>query len=178
MWQSGACDICANTSTTQLYRRISQWKNLLTGKLWCTECGTPYYRCESKDKYGHVNSKWVCSGKIKNGADACRSMPIYESEITPILLEVFRDTQADTEEMVEEYIRIYKELTRDSTLSTRISEQQAIIARKRASCLIITCRERLTMMTISRCSLRSSERLLKRKNCLKNMNRSKSQTGI
>ena len=101
--------------------------NLLTGKLWCTECGTPYYRRESKDKYGHVNSKWVCSGKIKNGADACRSMPIYESEITPILLEVFRDTQADTEEMVEEYIRIYKELTRDSTLSTRISEQQAII---------------------------------------------------
>ena len=26
MWQSGACDICANTSTELLYRRISQWK--------------------------------------------------------------------------------------------------------------------------------------------------------
>lgn len=42
--------------------------NLLTGKLWCTECGQPYYRRESEDKSGRKNSKWLCSGKIKNGS--------------------------------------------------------------------------------------------------------------
>ena len=34
--------------------------NLLTGKLFCTHCGAPYYRRESRSKDGTVNSKWVC----------------------------------------------------------------------------------------------------------------------
>ena len=29
---------------------ICNHANLLTGKLWCTHCGQPYYRRESKDK--------------------------------------------------------------------------------------------------------------------------------
>ena len=33
-----------------------------------------------------------CSGKIKNGADSCDSFPVYEDEIKPLLLDVFRDT--------------------------------------------------------------------------------------
>ena len=33
--------------------------NILTGKLFCTQCGTPYYRRESVDKAGNKNSKWV-----------------------------------------------------------------------------------------------------------------------
>ena len=45
--------------------------NLLTGKLFCTHCGAPYYRRESRSKDGKINSKWVCSNKINNGADAC-----------------------------------------------------------------------------------------------------------
>ena len=32
MWQSGACDICANTSTELLYRRISTWKSIFSIK--------------------------------------------------------------------------------------------------------------------------------------------------
>ena len=95
--------------------------------MWCTDCGAPYYRKESKDKYGNKNSKWICSHKAKYGTDTCKSIPIYESEIAPILLVVFCDAQADTEAMIEEYIRIYKELTSDSVLLGRISEQQKII---------------------------------------------------
>ena len=49
---------------------ICNHANLLTGKLYCTHCGTPYYRRESRDKTGKVNSKWVCSGKINVGKDA------------------------------------------------------------------------------------------------------------
>ena len=32
MWQSGACDICANTSTELLYRRISTWTSIFSIK--------------------------------------------------------------------------------------------------------------------------------------------------
>lgn len=38
-------------------------------------------------------NKWVCSGKIKNGADSCPSLPIYEEEIKPLLLDVFQNTK-------------------------------------------------------------------------------------
>lgn len=81
--------------------------NLLTGKLYCTHCGAPYYRRDSVDRMGNKNSKWVCSGKIKNGADSCPSFAIYEEELKPILLEVFSETQADVEAYLDEYIALY-----------------------------------------------------------------------
>ena len=95
--------------------------NLLTGKLYCTHCGAAYYRRDSVDRSGHKNSKWVCSGKIKNGADSCPSFPIYESELKPLLYEVFRDTEDSAQALVEEYIDLYKSLERDGDLSKRIA---------------------------------------------------------
>ena len=106
---------------------ICNHANLLTGKLWCTQCGQPYYRRESKDKSGNKNSKWLCSGKIKNGADSCKSFAIYEEEIKPILFEVFQDTKADADAMVEEYVKMYTELTQNGKISEKISQQQKIV---------------------------------------------------
>ena len=85
---------------------ICNHANLLTGKLYCTHCGAAYYRRDSVDRAGNRNSKWVCSGKIKNGADSCPSFPIYEEELKPLLLEVFRETEDDAESLIEEYIEM------------------------------------------------------------------------
>ncbi len=85
-------------------------RNLLTGKLICTHCGRPYYRKDSKDKDGNINSKWVCSGKITNGADSCPSFPIYEKELKPMLFSAFKDTSDTAEKMVEEYIEMLKQI--------------------------------------------------------------------
>lgn len=117
---------------------ICNHPNLLTGKLFCTCCGEPYYRRESKKVYGPNNSKWVCSGKIKNGADTCASFPIYESEIKPILYEVFQDTKADADALAAEYIQMYTEMTDHNTLPSQISEQRKIIdnANKKKSKLL------------------------------------------
>ena len=101
--------------------------NLLTGKLYCTHCGAPYYRRESKSKDGTVNSKWVCSGKINNGADSCPSFPIYEDEIKPILFEVFSETQVDVEALLDRYMEMFKSMEADTETTDRISEQQRII---------------------------------------------------
>ena len=106
---------------------ICNHANLLTGKLWCTHCGQPYYRRESKDKSGKKNSKWLCSGKIKNGADSCGSFAIYEEEIKPVLYEVFHNTKANADAMIAEYTRLYNELTRNGMLPQKIEEQQKII---------------------------------------------------
>lgn len=96
--------------------------NLLTGKLICTHCGTTYYRRDAKDRKGNLNSKWICSGKIKNGASSCDSFPIYESEITPILLEVFKETSCDIEELINQYVEMFKTLTQPEEIRKRLEE--------------------------------------------------------
>lgn len=101
--------------------------NLLTGKLFCSHCGAAYYRRESKSKDGTVNSKWVCSNKINNGADACPSFPIYEDEIKPILFDVFSETKVDVEALIETYTEMFKSLENDDEASKQIAEQKRII---------------------------------------------------
>jgi len=106
---------------------ICNHANLLTGKLFCTHCGAPYYRRESKDKHGKVNSKWVCSGKINNGADSCPSFPIYEEEIKPILFDVFSETRVDVEALLENYAEMFRSLEAGDEATRQISEHKRII---------------------------------------------------
>ncbi|MCL2499833.1 MAG: recombinase family protein [Defluviitaleaceae bacterium] len=103
---------------------ICNHANLLTGKLFCMACGMPYYRRESKRTKGPNNSKWVCSGKINNGGDSCASFAIYEEEIKPLLFEVFKETEADAQALIEEYIRMYKSLDEDGDIPKRVKEQE------------------------------------------------------
>ena len=107
---------------------ISNHANLLTGKLFCTHCGAAYYRRDTVDRSGQKNSKWVCSGKIKNGSDSCPSFAVYESEIKPVLLEVLRGTGADAKAMIERYMEMYREVRTDGSLSRKIEEQERVIA--------------------------------------------------
>ncbi len=117
---------------------ICNHANLLTGKLFCADCGTAYYRRDSVDKEGKKNSKWVCSGKIKNGADSCASFPIYEDELKPLLFEVFNETEADAEALIEEYIEMYKSLADSGDTAKQITalREQAELARKKKSKLL------------------------------------------
>ncbi len=103
---------------------ICNHQNLLTGKLFCTHCGAAYYRRESKDKAGNKNSKWVCSGKIKNGADSCPSFPIYEEEIKPLLFEVFQETEVNVAALIEEYMEMYRSLDEDNQIPKQIAQQK------------------------------------------------------
>ena len=103
---------------------ICNHQNLLTGKLFCTHCGAAYYRRESKDKQGNKNSKWVCSGKIKNGADSCPSFPIYEEEIKPLLFEVFQETEVNVAALIDEYMEMYRSLDEDNQIPKQIAQQK------------------------------------------------------
>lgn len=126
---------------------ICNHANLLTGKLLCTHCGAAYYRRESKDKQGNKNSKWVCSGKIKSGADACGSFPIYESELVPLLFEVFRDTRESSAAMIAEYEQMHRTMVGDGNLERNIEETQAAInlaARKKSKLLELVTLESIT----------------------------------
>ncbi len=117
---------------------ICNHANLLTGKLYCTNCGTAYYRRDSKDKNGNKNSKWICSGKIKNGTDSCPSFAIYEEELKPLLLEVFNETETNVGDLIEEYVEMFKSLGNEKNAEKQISalkEQVELIQKKKSKLL-------------------------------------------
>ena len=112
-------------------QNICNHKNLLTGKLHCTCCDTAYYRKESKDRQGNINNRWVCSGKIKNGSASCPSFAIYESEIKPLLFDVFRETEDDAEAMLEKYAEMYESLDNASVERRMAAIRQELVTIER-----------------------------------------------
>ncbi len=124
LWDKANAVLKRRSEDVKARQGICNHANLLTGKLYCTQCGLPYYRRESKDRKGNVNSKWVCSGKIKNGADSCDSFAIYEAEIKPLLFEVFQDTRESADALVETYVAMYNEQTQNGTLAAQAAAQQ------------------------------------------------------
>ena len=112
--------------------------NLLTGKMYCTHCGKLYYRKDSKDRKGNSVSRWICSGKINNGAESCPSFTIYEEEIKEVLYDVFKDTAEDAALIIEEYTNMYTEiLANDSSQDElqKLKDRLDLLAKKKSKLL-------------------------------------------
>ena len=127
IWDRANAVLKKRSEDVKARQGISNHANLLTGKLYCTHCGAAYYRRDTVDRSGNKNSKWVCSGKIKNGSDSCPSFAVYESEIKPLLLEVLRDTEADAKAQIERYMELYTSLAGSGGITEQIEEQEQII---------------------------------------------------
>ncbi len=127
LWDKANEVLTRRSEDVKTRKGVCNHANLLTGKLYCTHCGAPYYRRESKSKDGTVNSKWVCSNKINNGADACPSFPIYEAEIKPVLFEVFSETRVDVEALLTTYEEMFQSLETDDETTKQMEEQKRII---------------------------------------------------
>ena len=128
LWDAANAVLKKRSDDVKSRQGICNHANLLTGKLYCTCCGTAYYRRDSVDRQGNKNSKWVCSGKIKNGADSCDSFAIYEEELKPLLLEVFREAEPQVEALIEEYVEMYKAIHQGEDLSKRVAALETTIA--------------------------------------------------
>ncbi len=131
LWEAANVVLERRSKDVKNRQNICNHANLLTGKLFCTHCGKAYYRRDSVDREGNKNSKWVCSGKINNGADSCPSFAIYEEEIKPVLFDVFNETSPVAEDLVASYIEMYKtidvngEMRKDiEKLKTQIEHEQ------------------------------------------------------
>lgn len=112
--------------------------NLLTGKMYCTHCGKLYYRKDSKDRKGNVLSRWICSGKINNGADSCPSFTIYEEEIKEMLYEVFKDTSEDAKKIIAHYTELYADMIAKDTSSgelQKLKDRAELLSKKKSKLL-------------------------------------------
>ena len=138
LWESANVVLRRRSNDVKNRQGICNHANLLTGKLVCTCCGTAYYRKESTDKFGNKNSRWVCSGKIKNGTHSCDSFSIYEEELKPLLLELVQDTKTGTEALVEAYTQMFRTINSQSNLSKQIEAAQQrrdVIMKKKSKLL-------------------------------------------
>ena len=147
LWDAANAILRRRSEDVKNRQGICNHANLLTGKLYCAHCGAAYYRRESRDKLGNVNSRWVCSGKINNGSDSCPSFAVYEDEIKPLLFEVFRDTHDASEEMILEYERMYAAMTSDVNLEGQISDAEGKIElalKKKSKLLELTALGQIT----------------------------------
>ena len=124
LWEAANTVLRRRSNDVKYRQGICNHANLLTGKLICAHCGVAYYRKESVDKAGNKNSRWVCSGKIKNGAHSCASLPIYEEELKPILLDLARDTQVATDAMITAYTEMFQASHSQTDLAKRIEAAQ------------------------------------------------------
>ncbi len=127
LWEAANAVLRQRSDDVKNRQGKCNFQNLLTAKLYCTCCGATYYRKDGRDRRGNLTSKWVCSGKIKNGAASCNSVAIYEDEIKPLLLEVFQDTKQDAEALIKRYTEMYTEMTGKATLAKQIDAQHKII---------------------------------------------------
>ena len=146
LWEQANTVLRKRSEDVKNRQGICNHPNLFTGKLYCTCCGTAYYRRDSRDRQGNKNSKWVCSGKIKNGTASCKSFAIYESELKPILYEVFRETEADANAMLEEYTALFESLDNGSIQKRieAIQKQMAQIDKKKRKLLDFNIEEKIT----------------------------------
>lgn len=143
---------------------ICNHANLLTGKIVCKNCGSTYYRKDSVDKSGNKNSKWICSGKIKNGKGFCNSFAIYESEIKKVLYETFKDTTEDIERIIDEYTQMLWEIMKDDGLEKaleRAEEQKDKLYKKKAKLLDLYVDEAYTEAEFKKLNASNSKEIEK-----------------
>lgn len=131
LWEKANIILQRRSQDVKERRGICNHGNILTGKLFCTHCGLPYYRKDSRKNTGENESRWVCSGKIKNGKDSCPSLAILESDIRPILLDIFKDAENGIEQSISNFEAMFSEISTENNLQkiitsieTKISELQ------------------------------------------------------
>ena len=147
LWERANAVLRERSEQVKNRQGIANHPNLLTGKLYCTHCGAPYYRRESKDRSGKKNSKWVCSGKIKNGKDSCPSFAIYEEEVKPLLFEVFKDTRDLSAAMIREYEEMYRHMASEPEVIKKIealTERVEMAKKKKSKLLELVTLESIT----------------------------------
>ena len=57
---------------------------------------------------GKEDVRWVCSYKIKNGADSCSSHGIRESDLKKVVASLINESSCNIDEVIKEYLNILR----------------------------------------------------------------------
>lgn len=138
LWDSANNVLKARSDAVKNRKGKCNHNNLLTGKLFCSNCGLPYYRRDSVKKDGTKLSNWVCSGKTKNGKDTCPSIAIYENEVKEMLFDLLFSISANIDEIIKKYIDLLTSVKGNDNLNEKLNsliEKINLIGQKKSKLL-------------------------------------------
>lgn len=122
-------------------------ENIFTGKLFCANDGAPYWM---KQHYirGKEDVRWVCSYKIKNGADSCDSFGLAESELKEVIAELINKSSENIDSILEEYFEILqssiKNIPDNKNEISRLEKQIDLLKQKREKILEYNLDEKIS----------------------------------
>ena len=113
--------------------------NLFTGKIFCANDNAPYWM---KQHYvrGKEDVKWVCSHRIKNGANSCTSFGLSENELKSMLAYIIQEAAVHMDDIANKYITIYEKTILNNNEDNskeieRLSKQVGILKVKKEKIL-------------------------------------------
>lgn len=125
LWDAANAVLARRSADVKARQNKCTHANLLTGKLYCSCCGAYYYRKDSTYK-GHTCSRWVCSGKLKNGYDSCDSFALSEKDVKALIFDVFTETYADADKYIDEFMASYRETLHNNSGDSIVALKKVI----------------------------------------------------
>ncbi len=120
LWEQANEVLTKRSNDVKNRKGVCNHPNLLTGKIYCSYCGKPYYRKASRDRMGRINSNWVCSGRTHIETEKCPSFTLYEDILKSCIFEEFKKAFRAEDDMIEQYMLDYAEMVSDESFGRQI----------------------------------------------------------
>jgi len=132
LWERANAIFATRSGEVKNRRTSYKTDNLFTGKIICTEHGTPFYMKVRKNRAADNNATWVCSHRIRNGKDSCATYGLKESELIKILLDALGDLSTNYDSLVDRYIELLQSATNSTEAKDAITAIENDIAKLQA----------------------------------------------
>lgn len=137
LWEKANQKLLSRSKSASLYQK-HQTLYALSGKLYCEK-----HKCGFVRKIRHYKNKedvvyWYCSDFHNTGKKNCISACFKEKDLYSILLSVFKDYEIYKEEICEELIAFYTEVTKNEEnveQEMKLQNELEIIQRKKEKLL-------------------------------------------
>jgi len=103
-------------------------KYAYSGKIWCMEHGSPYYRTLYRYKSGN-KEVWQCKHFTEKGSAGCISPILYTAELDQILRECYNAIIQDKSAIIDKLVKIYSSISEGSDLREDVAKTKVEIDR-------------------------------------------------
>lgn len=117
IWNKANFYFKQRSEAIKTHRTSYKRENLFTGKIYCGNDNSPYW-LKQRTVRGKSDAKWVCSHRIKNGAESCNSFGIGEDELKIMLVQILNSALDNFDCIVEKYLSLYQKIILNKTDNT------------------------------------------------------------
>lgn len=104
VWNKANVIMQTRSDAIKSHRTSFKQNNLFTGYIFCGNDGAPYWMKQHTIR-GREDARWVCSYRIKNGAQSCNSFGVREKELRVMLADLINKS-GDIQAAIEKYISL------------------------------------------------------------------------